>query len=65
MAQILYRDGDLCKRCVRCQEWWPLLNQFWWRVGTRPWHSWCRACCNERVAELRRARKLITNGKEQ
>ena len=52
---VQFREGFLQKRCARCRDWWPLFARYWWR-NARGWHSWCRACCNERQAQYRAAK---------
>ena len=48
------------RRCVRCGEWWPADEEFFYRLSDGRLHSYCRVCCTERKAELRRgARRLI------
>lgn len=42
------------RRCVRCGEWWPADEEFFYRLSDGRLHSYCKACCTERKAELRR-----------
>jgi len=36
------------QKCVRCLEWWPLDNEFWYQdrdyFGNKVWRTLCRAC---------------------
>lgn len=51
-----------CKFCARCGEWWPLTDEYWYRLAkarqgrVSRWQSWCRACFTEsaRIATARR-----------
>ena len=43
------------KLCTRCREWWPCDVEFFRLDRPGVWHSWCRACEAERIAERRAA----------
>ena len=52
MERFITTDTGLEKLCSRCQDYWPATEEFFWKRGIGL-HSYCRACCNERQAELK------------
>lgn len=40
------------RQCARCEEFWPLTSEFFPRRGDG-FHSYCKACCWDRTAELK------------
>lgn len=39
--------------CARCGDYWPATTEFYYRCGSKGWHSYCKACYQERRTELR------------
>ena len=39
-------DQSVEKICKKCNEWWPLTNEFWYtqKDSKLKVHSWCKAC---------------------
>jgi len=70
--KIIKTELGIEKICGLCGESWPLDEDFFYRRGSG-WHSYCKACCTLRTAELRAGavrkvklykRKGIKNGND-
>ena len=45
--------------CLRCQEWWPVDDEFWYfRKRDGGILGWCRACWSERNRDLHTKRRV-------
>jgi hypothetical protein len=39
--------------CVKCKDYWPLDDEFWFVLTDGRLHSYCKACCTQRRRELK------------
>jgi hypothetical protein len=48
-GSLRHEEGQLEKRCGRCQEWWPADLEFFYpkKDGPAGLHSLCKACYGE------------------
>ena len=61
-ANIQVIDGERCRRCGKCGEWWPDTEEFFYRSNRGYLRSPCKACIIEKKQQTNASQTCCVPG---